>query len=206
MDNQDDLALPALGRVLGLADLTPDEFEDLVVRSIAAGLPDGSVDQFDIRKQVPGIDGSYELDGHIVMTLAGLTLRLVVEAKHHRSPIKRELVHTLWVKVQSTGAHKGVLVSTASFQSGAITFAKVHGIALIQVTPTGPIIAVRGSRSRLDAAAQTLESGVGTLAWSVNKRGRPEAVLMTESSRWQVALDLATPSPQTTPSEDGVEE
>ena len=29
--------------------------------------------------------------------------------------------------------HKGILLSTSGFQSGAIQFAKVHGIALIQV-------------------------------------------------------------------------
>lgn len=37
-------------------------------------------------------------------------------------------------KVQSTGAHKGVLFSTTPFQRGALQFAKVHGIALIHVT------------------------------------------------------------------------
>ena len=32
------------------------------------------------------------------------------------------------------GAHKGVLVATSAFQSGAIEFARTHGIALVTVT------------------------------------------------------------------------
>jgi len=36
--------------------------------------------------------------------------------------------------VQSAGAHKGVIVSTAPHQTGAVRFAQVHGIALATVT------------------------------------------------------------------------
>jgi hypothetical protein len=59
---------------------------------------------------------------------------VVIEAKYHKNPIKRELVQVLHSKVQSVGAHKGVLVATAPFQRGALDFAKAHGIALVAVT------------------------------------------------------------------------
>ena len=45
---------------------------------------------------------------------------IVVEAKKHRYPIKRELVQVLHSKIQSVGAHKGVMVSTAPYQNGAL--------------------------------------------------------------------------------------
>lgn len=37
-------------------------------------------------------------------------------------------------KVQSVGAQKGVMFSTSHFQSGALAYAKTHGIALVFVT------------------------------------------------------------------------
>jgi hypothetical protein len=59
---------------------------------------------------------------------------VLVEAKCHRNPIKRELVQVLHQKLQSVSAQKAVLVSTAPFQSGALEFALAHGIALVTVT------------------------------------------------------------------------
>jgi restriction system protein len=40
-------------------------------------------------------------------------------------------------KVSSTGAQKGMLFSIAGFQEGAIEYADVHGIALIQMADGG---------------------------------------------------------------------
>ena len=45
----------------------------------------------------------------------------------------REKVVILNDKLKSLGAQKGILLSTSGFQSGAIQYAKVHGIALIRV-------------------------------------------------------------------------
>lgn len=45
--------------------------------------------------------------------------------------------------VQSLGAQKGILISTSNFQSGAIEYAKTHGIALIQMTEAGTNIETR---------------------------------------------------------------
>jgi hypothetical protein len=59
---------------------------------------------------------------------------VLVEAKLHKNPVKRELVQVLHQKVQSVGAHKGLMVSTAPYQTGAVIFAKAHGIALVTVT------------------------------------------------------------------------
>jgi hypothetical protein len=47
--------------------------------------------------------------------------------------VKRDRVQELWAKIQSVGAHKGILFATAGFQSGAIEFAKSHGIALVEI-------------------------------------------------------------------------
>ena len=116
------------------ADLTPTEFEEWVARVFkAAGT---TLDGFEVTlgDRVKGSDGSYNFDATVRFEWAGVRLFVIIEAKMHTNPIKRELVQILHSKVASVGAHKGILVSTAQFQEGALEFARAHGIALIRVT------------------------------------------------------------------------
>jgi restriction system protein len=55
----------------------------------------------------------------------------LVECKHHKNSIKRELVQALHSKLQSVGGQKAMMFSTAKFQRGAIEFAQVHNISLV---------------------------------------------------------------------------
>src|SRR5215218_5571353 len=117
-----------------LADITPEEFEAFVTELLnAAG---SAVDNLTVtlHETVIGVDGTYDFDATVHFELAGMAFLVLVEAKRHKHPIKRELVQILYQKVQSVGAHKGAIISTAPYQSGAVEFAKVHGIALATVT------------------------------------------------------------------------
>jgi Restriction endonuclease len=116
------------------ADITPNEFEEFVVEVFSSVGPYVDDVHVTLHERVAGADGSYDLDGVVRLHWAGLDLVVVLEAKYPRNPIKRELVQVLHAKVQSIGAHKGVLVATAPFQRGALDFAKAHGIALVTVT------------------------------------------------------------------------
>lgn len=58
---------------------------------------------------------------------------MIAECKRYTNPVNREKVVILADKVKSLGAHKGILISTSGFQSGAHEYAKKHGIALIQI-------------------------------------------------------------------------
>lgn len=62
---------------------------------------------------------------------------VLVECKHHRNPIKREAIQVLESKLRDTKAHKGIVAATSSFQSGALEFAKTHGIATLWVSDAG---------------------------------------------------------------------
>jgi hypothetical protein len=127
-------------------DLTPEEFEEFVAGELfgAAGSQvDGLV--VSLREKVAGVDGVYEFDAIARYRFAGLEFRVVVEAKLHRNPIKRELVQVLHQKVRSVGAHKGVLVATSAFQAGAVEFAGVHGIALVTVAEGRFVFTTRGT-------------------------------------------------------------
>jgi hypothetical protein len=78
---------------------------------------------------VPGSDGSYDFDVTVRYGLAGMSFLVVVEAKKHRYPIERELVHVLHQKLTSVGARKAVMISSAPYQSGAVKGANAHGDA-----------------------------------------------------------------------------
>ena len=78
-------------------------------------------------------DGTYQIDVNVVFQIDKLEISLLCECKQHKNPIKRDYVATLYQKMQSIGAQKGILMATSDFQKGAIKFAKEHGIALIKV-------------------------------------------------------------------------
>ena len=67
-------------------------------------------------------------------TALGVEVKVLCECKQYASPVKREKVELLEGRLKSLRIHKGILLSTSGFQSGAIQFAKSHGIALIQVS------------------------------------------------------------------------
>lgn len=130
----DDSDVPDGAMRYPLADITPSELEEWVAdvfRSVAPQLDDLRVEVHD---RLRGTDGSYQFDVTVRYRWSGLEFLVLVEAKLHVNPIKRELVQVLHSKVQSVGAHKGVMISTARYQQGALEFARVHGIALVTLT------------------------------------------------------------------------
>lgn len=116
------------------ADITPREFEKWVAELLGSAASELDDLRVVLHEAVTGTDGAYDFDATVRYRWAGLEFLIVVEAKRHANPIKRELVQALHSKIQSVGAHKGVMISTAPFQRGALEFAGVHGIALVSVT------------------------------------------------------------------------
>lgn len=116
------------------AEITPTEFEEFVaalLRAVGTGLVEYRVTS---REVIQGVDGTFDFDATVGLRSLGMEFLVVVEAKRHAHPIKRELVQVLYAKAQSVAAQKAVLISTAPFQQGAIDFAKTHGMALVLVT------------------------------------------------------------------------
>lgn len=118
------------------ADITPAEFESFVTSLFDSIEETGGITNLRIQNHevVQGRDGTYDFDATVRYELAGMAFLVLVEAKLHKHPIKRETVQVLHQKLQSVGAQNGVLVSTAPFQKGALDFALTHGIALVTVT------------------------------------------------------------------------
>lgn len=85
------------------------------------------------RELIAGPDGEYEIDITARFFALAMDFLVLVECKHHKNPIKREVVQTLHSKILSVGAHKGAIFSISSFQSGALDYAAAHGIAMVKI-------------------------------------------------------------------------
>ena len=116
------------------AEITPGEFEEFVAQLLGSAKPVVDHLAVTLHDKIEGPDGAYDFDATVRYQLAGMSFLVLVEAKRHKNPIKRELVQVLHQKVQSVGGHKGVMISTAPYQIGAVKFAKAHGVALVTVT------------------------------------------------------------------------
>ncbi|MFJ2240924.1 restriction endonuclease [Streptomyces sp. NPDC087859] len=115
-------------------DMTSAEFEEFVVELLRSVEPAGLDFTVTSHETVRGTDGDYDIDATVRYAFLGMDFLVLVEAKHHRHPIKRELVQVLHQKLMSVGAQKALMVSSAPYQRGAVAFAQAHGIALLTVT------------------------------------------------------------------------
>jgi hypothetical protein len=116
------------------ADITPAQFEQFVVdtfQSVETAVDNLKVELHD---KIVGVDGEYDFDATVRFSMGGMNFLVFAEAKRHKNPVKRELVQVLNDKLRSVGAQKAVMISTAPYQSGALEYPKVHGIALVTVT------------------------------------------------------------------------
>jgi restriction system protein len=113
--------------------LTPDQFESEVeklVRKLGYELAEFKTQRLE---QIKGSDGEYEIDVTARFEALGVNFLVLIECKHHKHPIKRDVVQVLYDRLRAVGAQKGMIFATTSFQRGAIEYAKKHGIALVEV-------------------------------------------------------------------------
>ncbi|MEV0006410.1 restriction endonuclease [Micromonospora sp. NPDC050980] len=114
-------------------DITPKAYEEAVAaiaKSMNLQLVGWEVKHLE---SIDGLDGTYVMDVTARFQLAGMDFLVLFECKRHKDRVKRSDVQVLLSKLQSTGAQKGVLVAATGFQSGALEFAKAHGIACVRL-------------------------------------------------------------------------
>lgn len=118
-----------------VASITPTEFEKYCLEVLKGYAEAENLKDFSIEHDVkiPSSDGTYQIDVYAKFTALGVEFKVIAECKRYSSLVPREKVVILADKVRSLGAHKGILISTSGFQSGAYEYAKAHGIALLQI-------------------------------------------------------------------------
>jgi restriction system protein len=146
----------AVGRYAPV-EVTPTDYERQVARHFSGVGADVRNLEIKHHDRVRGVDGDYVIDTTIrYEALGGAEFLVLVEAKLHGRPVERGEVQKLFQKVQSTGAHKGILVSSAGFQQGAVEFARTHGIALIQLIHGAARFEARDKYGRLPIAPESM--------------------------------------------------
>ena len=113
-------------------DITPEQFERQVrdwLQASADGLQSLRVTHL---RKVEGDSGEYEIDVMAEFEVfGGALVKVLVECKRYKNPVKRDVVMVLESKIRDTSAHKGMVFSTSGFQKGAIEFAQNRGIATV---------------------------------------------------------------------------
>lgn len=116
-------------------DLSPTGFEEHCYEVLRGYAEEEGLKEFTITHNVKieTYDGTYQIDVYAEFTALNSKFKVLCECKQYTSSVSREKVAVLHDKIESIGAHKGILLTTSDFQSGAIKYAKAHGIALIKV-------------------------------------------------------------------------
>lgn len=116
-----------------VAALTPREFEVFVKRLLeqeGVGLAGFQAIHQD---EIAAPDGSYKFDATARFEALGVDFLVLIECKHQRRPVEREVLEVLHDKLGSVDAQKAMVFSTSGFQRGAVTYARKHRIALVQI-------------------------------------------------------------------------
>lgn len=115
--------------------ISPIEFEKRCKAILEGYAEEEGLKEFSIihNKHLSAHDGNYQIDIYAEFTALGVRFKVLCECKRYKNKVKRDIVSSLHGKMASLGTHKGIILSTSGFQSGAIEYAKKHGIALIQV-------------------------------------------------------------------------
>lgn len=133
-------------------EITAAEFERLARDWILK--QGGEVTSLEVKHdvKVEAYDSTYQIDVLAkFQAFAGGEFIVLIECKKYRNTVEREMVRVLHDKVRSVGAHKGMLFTTTGFQSGAIEYAKAHGLALVSIIEG---VATYETRSEYLVAAQ----------------------------------------------------
>ncbi|WP_217595561.1 restriction endonuclease [Cohnella sp. GbtcB17] len=118
-----------------VASISALEFEKYCVEILEAYAEAEALKDFKIlhNQKVRTHDGEYQIDIVAEFVALSVDFKVIIECKRYKRPVEREKIVVLADKVRSLGAHKGILISTSGFQSGATEYAKQHGIALLQI-------------------------------------------------------------------------
>ena len=113
--------------------ITPRQFERHVLELFENETTDYELLEITHDKKITREEQDYQIDIFYNFRHANLDFKVLVECKRTNRAIERQYIQILNDKLKELGCHKGIVVSTCGFQSGAINYAKKHGIALLRI-------------------------------------------------------------------------
>lgn len=79
---------------------------------------------------IPGVRTRHAVDVVVDSVHSGFPVRWLIECKHWKSRIPKEVVHNLRTIVSDTGADRGIIMAENGFQSGAIEASSMSSVSL----------------------------------------------------------------------------
>lgn len=118
-----------------ISSITPREFEEYCHEILKAYAEEEQLKDFIIihDSKMKANDGIYQIDIYAEFTAMSSRFKVAVECKRYSSKVSREKIAILADKMRSLAIQKGIFISTSGYQSGAIKYAKEHGITLLQI-------------------------------------------------------------------------
>ena len=164
----------------GWISLSPQEFEAEVASFLKSKHADQRGLRIDRLEKISVQDGTYEIDITARFEALGVDFLVLVECKHHKSPIKRDVVQILHDRVRAVGAQKGIIFSTSRFQRGAVQYAQAHGVALVEIADSRTCYVTRG----YEAEKELLPGVPPRVGWfmSLSNEGYLTRTLMKEDN------------------------
>jgi restriction system protein len=165
--------------------LSPEGFEQAVEAHLRSYEPALKGLEITRRERLEQPDGSYEIDLVVRFEVIWVSFLVLVECKRYAGSIKRDVPMLLHGKLQSAGAHKGIVYTTSDYQKGAVLYARQHGIGLMLLQEHSFEAIVKGERP---AAPKNLLLGRYVVY-------RPYSVLPEpdDEDTWQVSYEEAAP-------------
>lgn len=133
--------------------ISPEEFEKEVRHVLTLsghGLKSFKAEHLET---LAGHDGEYTFDITARFEALGADFLVLIECKHQKDDVKREVLQVLRDKLQSVAAHKGMVFSISRFQRGAREYATAHRMALVHVTDSGMVYIRKGAGLSNDTSA-----------------------------------------------------
>ena len=84
----------------------------------------------EVEEKVTGARGEHKIDVWVRFKKFGFQIKWVIECKYWNSAVTKEKVLALRSVVEDVGADRGIMISTAGFQSGAIRVSENTNITL----------------------------------------------------------------------------
>lgn len=189
-----------------VANISPSEFEVFCMNTLKAIAEKEQLRNYSIQhnQKIKVADGNYQIDVLIQYEMLHTQNTIICECKMYTHPVEREKVAVLYAKLQSIGAQKAILISTSGFQSGAVDYAKNHGICLIQVMdsqlkyitncaePTEGVRRIHEMQYQIQLAEYKMLPKFDAYEWNTDYDFPVDIIYPTDQMRYEVRSTIMT--------------
>ena len=85
----------------------------------------------EVEKKIQTVRGEVEIDVYAEEAIKGRTYSILCECKYWRANVPQQVIHGFRTVIADAGAHRGYIISTSGFQSGAFSASELTNLDLV---------------------------------------------------------------------------